>query len=122
MILLIFSIIVVYPVQLNPAFVIFERNFIQCKNGKTSYENILRTSIVILTIGIGIASIGGFANLMALAACAVCTPIALIFPSFFHYKLFRSKQSTCRSIVDLFISFVGITLSLTILVFTFIDW
>jgi len=122
MILLLFSIVVVYPVQLNPAFRIFEANLLKCKEGKVTYTNILRTIIVIITIAIGIASIGGFANLMALAGCAVCTPIALILPSLFHYKLFREKQSVCRSIIDLAVTFIGIALSLTILVFTFIDW
>jgi len=120
MILMVFSIIVVYPVQLNPAFRILEVNMLTCKDGKTAYTNVLRTVIVILTIAIGIASIGGFANLMALAGCVVCTPIALILPSLFHYKLFREKQSSFRSFIDIAVTFLGISLSLTILLFTVI--
>ena len=122
MVLMIFSIIVVYPVQLYPAVKIFDNNFVKCKKNKILYGNIIRTIVVIITIVIGIASINKFANLMALAGCAVCTPIALIFPAIFHYKLFHKKQSYLRSIVDIFITFLGIGLSLTILIFTFIDW
>ena len=122
MILLVFSIIVVYPVQLNPAFRIFESNFIQCKTNVITYENIIRTSILALTVAVGISSIDKFANLMALAACAVCTPIALILPSIFHYQLFKGKQSLLRSCVDIFIAFLGVGISLTILTFTAIQW
>ena len=122
MILLVFSIIVVYPVQLYPAVKIFDSNFIKCKKNKYLYGNIIRTIVVIVTIVIGIASINKFANLMALAGCIVCTPIALIFPAIFHYMLFHKKQSFFRSMVDIFVTFLGISLSLTILIFTFIDW
>ncbi len=122
MVLLIFSILVVYPVQLNPAYRIFDQYFIKCVNHKTFYENLMRTTILLITVIIGIASIDKFANLMALAGCAVCTPVALIFPTLFHYKLFKEKQSTLRSILDISISLAGIGLSLTILVFTFLDW
>lgn len=122
MVLMVFSIIVVYPVQLNPAFKIFEQNIIKCVNYKTTFENILRTTVLLLTVIIGIASIDKFANLMALAGCAVCTPIALIFPTIFHYKIFKGKQSCFRSFCDISITVLGIGLSLTILVFTFLDW
>ncbi len=122
MVLLIFSILVVYPVQLNPAYRILDQYFIKCANNKILYENLMRTTILILTVIIGIASIDKFANLMALAGCAVCTPVALIFPTLFHYKLFKDKQSKLRSILDISISLTGIGLSLTILVFTFLDW
>ena len=121
MILLIFSILVVYPVQLNPAYRIFENNLIKSEENKILYGNIIRTSILILTIVIGISSIDKFATLMALAGCAVCTPIALILPTLFHFKLFNYKQSLLRSIIDILISVIGIGLSLTILVFTFIN-
>lgn len=122
MVLLIFSILVVYPVQLNPAYKILDQYFIKCAVNKILYENLMRTTILILTVIIGIASIDKFANLMALAGCAVCTPVALIFPTLFHYKLFKDKQSKLRSILDISISLTGIGLSLTILVFTFLDW
>lgn len=122
MVLLIFSILVVYPVQLNPAFRILEHYFIKCEKNKLTYENMLRTTILLITVVIGIASIDKFANMMALAGCAVCTPVALIFPTLFHYRLFKEKQSKIRSFFDVSIFVIGIGLSLTILVFTLLDW
>ena len=118
MILLIFSIIVVYPVQLNPAFKIFDQNFVKCKNSKKIYENALRSFVVLITVIIGLTSIDKFANYMAIAGSIVCTPIALIFPSIFHFKLFSQKQSFCRSFIDIFITCFGIIISISILIFT----
>lgn len=120
MLLLIFSVIVVYPVQLYPAFMIFQQNFIFCKDNKITYQNILRMSILIITIVVGITSINRFATLMALFGCAICTPIALIMPTVFHYQLYKGKQSSFRSYCDLSIAFLGVGISITILVFTFI--
>ena len=52
-------------------------------------ENLLRSFIVLFTIIVGVLSIGRFDTLLALAGCGICTPIALIFPSIFHYLLFN---------------------------------
>ncbi len=70
----------------------------------------------------GIISIGKFENVIALAGSAISTPIALIFPTIFHYKLYKDKQSYFRSCVDLFITIFGMGLSITILTFTIINW
>jgi proton-coupled amino acid transporter len=133
--LLIFSIIIVYPVQLYPAFKIFE-NILFFKGEKdknkgdgtsafecskvSNLQNLLRIGIVVLTVVVGVLSIGRFDTLLSLAGCAVCTPIALIFPSYFHYSLFKNKQSKFRNITDLSMMVLGITMSLTVLVFTLI--
>jgi len=122
MLLLVFSIIVVFPVQLYPAFQILERFIIKCNYGKTLYENILRTTIVLGIIIIGIFSINRFADLMSLAGCAVCMPIALIFPSIFHFQLYKEEQGTFRNVVDILICIIGLGLSCTILTFTILDW
>jgi proton-coupled amino acid transporter len=164
--LMMFSIIIIYPVTLFPAFIILENIF--CNSGKGEKikrlsnadnrenqehsdhhnnisniitktpegevgirkdpmswrviisENILRVMIVTLTVVVGVFSINRFDTLLALAGCAVCTPIALIFPSVFHFLLFKSSQSKFRNCVDLSIAFLGISLSLTVLTFTFL--
>lgn len=124
MLFLIFSILIVYPVTLFPSFKILENNLFKSVAPetfkRTCLENILRTVIVIITIVIGILSINRFDTVLALAGCAIMTPIAFIFPSFFHYRLYRKTQSTCRNILDLSITIFGILMSLTILVFTLI--
>ena len=79
--------------MLNPAFNIFESHFIRCETYSTLYQNIFRTLIVILTVVIGILSIGRFDDMLSLVGCAVCTPIALIFPSLFHFQIFKNIQS-----------------------------
>jgi solute carrier family 36 (proton-coupled amino acid transporter) len=149
--MLMFSILIIYPVVLFPAFIILESIFfknnkqeklrrlsnfnqqVQEKapspqgdntntNGNRSSsemsENILRIIIVICTIIVGVVSINRFDTLLALAGCGVCTPVALIFPSIFHYLLYKDKQSKMRNFFDLFIAGVGVSLSLTILFFT----
>lgn len=140
--MLMFSILIIYPVVLFPAFIILESIFfkdnkheklrrlstinqektpspkddevISCKMS----ENFLRIFIVLCTITIGVYSINRFDTLLALAGCGVCTPVALIFPSIFHYLLYKDKQSKLRNFLDIFIAFVGVALSLTILFFT----
>jgi amino acid permease len=122
LLLLIFSIIVVYPVVLNPAFRILEFHFIKCQQNAILWQNILRTSLVFITVVVGVLSIGKFDNLLSLVGCAVCTPIALIFPSLFHYKLYKDKQGWLRTFLDLFITIIGVLTSLIILIFTLINW
>jgi amino acid permease len=122
LLLLIFSIIVVYPVVLNPAFKILEFHFIKCQQNTILWQNILRTSLVFITVLVGVLSIGKFDNLLSIVGCAVCTPIALILPSLFHYKLFRYKQGWFRTFLDIFITIIGVLTSLIILVFTLINW
>lgn len=117
------SILVVYPNTLYPSFKILEFHFFnKMLPGflKTSLENILRAVIVLSTVVIGVLSINRFDTILALAGCAIMTPIALIFPTLFHYSLFKKSQSAFASIFDLFITFVGVSLSLTILIFTII--
>lgn len=146
LLLLMFSVLVVYPVTLFPAFKILENIFckktsignsaIQEKTRQTGeienikqktnwkrliLENLLRTFIVVATITVGVLSINRFDTLLALAGCGICTPIALIFPSIFHFLLFRKKQSAFRNIVDITIAVVGTSLSITILIFTLIS-
>ena len=109
-----------YPVVLNPAFKILESHFIQCVSHTYIYQNILRTFLVIVTVVVGVLSIGNFDTMLSLVGCAVCTPIALILPTLFHYQLYKGKQSSFRSFIDLFISILGTVLALVILIFTLI--
>ena len=140
--MMMFSIMIIYPVVLFPAFIIIESIFFkggkseklkrltlafpensqilpENSNSKTIiYENILRIFIVICTIVVGIVSINRFDTMLALVGCGVCTPVALIFPSVFHYLLYKDKQSKLRSFCDISVAVIGVTLSLTILFFT----
>jgi proton-coupled amino acid transporter len=138
LILLMFSVLIVYPVQLFPAFIILENIFF--KSGKsdklkrmssvdnlqakpvkgTLSENLLRVVIVLITVSIGVYSIKRFDTMLSLVGCGICTPVALILPSIFHYRLFKSTQSRMRNFFDLSCAILGITLSLTVLVFTVI--
>lgn len=83
-------------------------------------ENCLRAGIVCFTIIVGILSINRFDTLLALVGCGICTPIALIFPSTFHFLLYKHKQSKLRNCFDLLICFLGCSLSLVVLIFTII--
>jgi proton-coupled amino acid transporter len=127
LILLVFSVLIVYPVQLNPAFVILENMFFEKlkeREEKTSkritIENMMRIVIVTSALAIGIYSINKFDTMLSLVGCVVCTPLALIFPSFFHYKLLKDKQTTFRNFADITICILGIILSITVLIFTII--
>jgi amino acid permease len=114
---------VVYPVVLNPAFTIIESGaWGEINNRKKLIKSrILRTLIVAFTVIVGILSIGKFATMLSLVGCAVCTPIALIFPTIFHWKLYKDTQPKWRNILDLSITVFGTTMALTVLVFTFIS-
>jgi proton-coupled amino acid transporter len=129
LIMLMFSILIVYPVTLFPAFKILENLF--CKSKKRAeksekdyvkfmLENILRVFIVTLTIVVGVLSINRFDTLLSLCGCGICTPVALIFPSVFHFNLYKKTQSSFRSIVDISIAVLGCSLSITVLIFTLI--
>jgi amino acid permease len=122
--LFVFSVIVVYPAVLNPAFTILENNIfgkIQTR-AQDIKSKIMRSLIVLFTVVVGILSIGGFANLLSLLGCAICTPIALIFPTIFHWKLYKDKQPKWRNILDLSITAFGTLMALTVLVFTLVNW
>jgi proton-coupled amino acid transporter len=132
LIFLIFSILVVYPVTLFPAFRIIENlifkdikmiqdtSMFSC-NKTSNIQNLIRTGIVSITIVIGVLSINKFDQLLALAGSGIMTPIALILPSLFHYSLYKHKQPKFRSILDLTVAVTGIIFSLVVLVFTFIN-
>lgn len=111
---------VVYPVILNPSFAILETNFITCKTKTTLYENILRTIIVIVTIVGGILSIGDFQKFMALAGSIICTPVSIMFPPLFHFKLYKGIQPAWRSFLDIAVLITGVVVALLILIFTLI--
>lgn len=124
---LVFSIIIVYPVSLYPAYLIIENIlFKKLKEnekkpmGRLVKENIMRTFIVSCGIFIGIISIDKFDVMLSLAGSAIMTPIAFILPTFFHYKLFKDKQSCFRSCVDLGISISGFLIAVIVFVFTLI--
>jgi proton-coupled amino acid transporter len=129
LILLMFSVLTVYPVTLYPAFVILKNIFFKKNDNNISktdcitttiYENFLRTFIVIITITIGVYSIGRFDTLLALCGCAICTPVALILPSIFHFLLFKNNQSSFRNFLDITVAILGCSLSLSVLIFTII--
>ena len=120
MMLLIFSIIVVYPVMLYPAFIIFDFHFFSNGNNKIFKQNLFRTFAVVGTILIGIASIGKFDTLLALVGSVLCTPLAVIFPSMFHFLIFRKIQSNFRNMIDLLMFGVGCSISLVVFTFTVI--
>ena len=150
LIMMIFSVIIVYPVVLYPAFQILAKIFCapaepikavkesdnlgktdENINGVSSQpktnlkvlimENSMRIVIVSGTIVIGVLSINKFDTLMSLVGCGVCTPIAFIFPSIFHYILLKDKQSRTRNIIDILAAILGMTISIVVLVFTLIN-
>lgn len=150
LIMMIFSVIVVYPVILYPAFQILSKilcssanhirtvkeiDSVPATNENTKaissqpksnlklliMENLMRIFIVSGTIIIGILSINRFDTLMSLVGCGVCTPIAFIFPSIFHYILLKDKQSKTRNIIDILAAILGLTISIVVLVFTLIN-
>ncbi len=121
MILFLFSIIIVYPITLYPGFKIFEKIFITCKQNEKIYQNILRVTIVTITIVIGVTSINKFEVLMALCGSVVCTPLAIIIPPIMHYRLLNKKQSKLRNIIDICVAIIGTGISITVLVFTLIN-
>jgi len=120
MMLLIFSIIVVYPVMLYPAFMIFDLHFFK-GNYQTLKQNMFRTFVVLCTIVIGIASIGNFDSLLALVGSVLCTPLAVIFPSIFHFIIFKDSQSKLRSSIDLFFFFLGCSISIVVFTLTIVS-
>lgn len=83
-------------------------------------DNLIRITIVFGTVTVGIFSIGKFDTLLALVGSGICCPISLIFPTLFHYKLFKEEQSSFRNAFDIFISLLGTGISLTVLIFTFV--
>jgi proton-coupled amino acid transporter len=108
-------------VALYPSFLILNRTFIKKSSNniiKYNFDTIIRIFIVIISIFIGIFSIGRFDTLLALVGGVVLCPISLIFPTLFHFLIFKKDQSIIRSFFDLFIFSFGIILSLTVLVFT----
>ena len=113
----------VYPNTLYPAYKILEFHiFSKMKNQRLQYilENLLRAFIVVATVVLGVLSINRFDFVLALIGCAIMTPLALIFPTMFHYFLMKNQQSKLRSVVDLTISIIGIILAIAVLVFTII--
>ena len=88
------------------------------KNLKYYFDTFIRIILVIITIIIGIYSIGRFDTLLAIVGSAACCPISLIFPTLFHYFIFRKEQNFIRSFFDLFIFILGIVMSLAVLSFT----
>ena len=151
LVMMVFSVIIVYPVVLYPSFLIFSKfccgsgdhlaaskdsthlsnNNIEGENKTQSnqrigwkqylLENMLRIFIVSLTIIIGIASIDRFDTYISLFGCGICTPIAFIFPSIFHYLLYKDKQSKLRNFFDIFATILGIAISVVVLIFTLIN-
>ena len=119
--LFLFSIIIVYPITLYPAFKIFEKSFLTCKKNEKLYFNVIRIVIVIITIIVGVTSINRFDVLMALCGSVVCTPLAMIIPPIFHYRLLNKKQSRIRNIIDILVAVLGTGISITVLVFTLIN-
>ena len=150
LIMMIFSVIIVYPVVLYPSFQILTRIF--CTSGdpilsskeikdphntnensnqvapqqrmslkRLIMENSMRIIIVCGTIAVGVLSINKFDTMISLVGCGICTPIAFIFPSIFHYLLFKDKQSKTRNIMDILATCLGITISIVVLIFTLID-
>lgn len=148
--LMIFSVIIVYPVVLYPSFQIFSRilcsssdplaavkekkkdNKVNSDTNETSsqqklswnrylLENLLRIFIVLVTIAVGILSINRFDTMISLVGCGICTPIAFIFPSIFHYKLYKDKQSRFRNILDIVATILGVTISIVVLIFTLVN-
>jgi hypothetical protein len=120
--LFIFSLIIVYPVTLFPAFQILEGKLLLCDIMKDIWQKYIRSVIVIVTIIVGILSIGSFANMLALVGSGICTPIGLVLPSLFHFLIFKSKQSYLRSIIDLTVSLIGVILIIVIALFTILNW
>jgi proton-coupled amino acid transporter len=120
--LLIFSIIVVYPVIINPAFKILETMVIRCHTKRDLWINILRACVVTFTILMGIISIGKFDKILSLVGSGVSTPIALILPALFHYKLYKDKQPLWRNILDLTITCIGFTVVFSVFTFTLINF
>jgi amino acid permease len=118
--LLIFSVIVVYPVILNPSFKIVEANFIKCEHNNYLWQNVFRTFIVLLTIVVGILSINNFDTLLSLVGSAIAIPLGLIIPSFLHYKLYKEIQSKWYNVLDIFITIIGTGCALAILFFTIV--
>lgn len=124
--LLVFSIIIVYPVQLFPAFRIIENLiFPKVENeNKTRLrllgENLMRTIIVIFNIVVGILSINRFDTILSFVGCGIIIPIAFILPSYLHFVLFKNTQSLFRSVCDLGVTILGLIMSLSILIFSLI--
>lgn len=112
---------IVYPVTLYPGFLILNRTIMgnsKNKSLKYHFDTFLRIIVVIITVLIGIYSIGRFDTLLAIVGSAACCPISLIFPTLFHYMIFKNEQNFIRSFFDLFIFLLGIILSLAVLFFT----
>jgi amino acid permease len=120
--LLVFSILVVYPVIINPSFKILENKLIKCENNRNLWTNVLRIFIVAFTILMGIVSIGKFDKILSLVGSGVSTPIALILPSLFHYRLYREKQGLFRNIMDLTIACVGFVVVFAVFIFTLVNF
>jgi amino acid permease len=70
----------------------------------------------------GIMSIGKFEKFIALVGSGISTPIALILPSLFHYRLFKDKQSRLRNIMDLTIAALGFATVFTVSIFTLLNF
>jgi amino acid permease len=119
---LVFSIIAVYPVIINPSFKILESKIIRCETRKNLWINILRAGVVTFTIVMGIVAIGRFDKILSLVGSGVSTPIALILPSLFHFKLYKDKQSKFRSMVDLAITVIGFGVVFTVFIFTLLSF
>lgn len=112
-----------YPVVLYPSFTIINEFFlknIQSETKKYWLDTLIRIFIVIGTIIVGILSIGRFDTLLALVGSGVCCPIALIFPTLFHFQLFKNEQGGLKNFSDLFVCISGIIISITVLIFTFV--
>jgi solute carrier family 36 (proton-coupled amino acid transporter) len=115
-----------YVLMAYPAIKILEKGLFS-KWGKTWKrkwsKNLLRASLVALTVATGVSLGHQFDKVMAIIGSLACVPLAFIFPGLFHYKLISKRTQNKKVIfVDWFLVVFGGLCFIFTTVVTILNW
>ncbi|KAL2905952.1 Amino acid transporter AVT3C [Bienertia sinuspersici] len=95
------------PLMMNPVFEVLERRLTQ-----GSYSLMVRW-LMVLVVALVALLVPNFADFLSLVGSSVCIALGFVFPSLFHFLVFKDEASLGKLVLDGVIVIIGIILGVS---------
>lgn len=96
-----------FPLMMNPVYEVVERRLCDSR-----YCLWLRW-VVVLLVSVVALTVPNFADFLSLVGSSVCVILSFVFPSIFHYIVFKDELKWKGLLVDWVIAFLGIVIAVS---------
>ena len=118
------NLIFTYPLTAYPANIIIEsyifKEKLKSSKSRTLLRNVSRSAVSLIGLAICILIGKSVDKFISLSGTLTCTPIGLMLPAIFHYKLTNPTKNGKR--LDIFIIVVSIAIQIFCTAFTLYTW